>query len=100
MRIVEQVVEGFKETGAPARWSCSPLTSSSSPAARSPGGQEYHGHEGLLRGFGEFAEAWQSIEPEILELLEGDDIVVAVGASGSRRIAAWSSRSRRAGRTG
>jgi len=78
VRIVELVVEGFNETGRPSLELFAPDVVFVT-RGEIAGAQEYHGHDGLMRGFGEFAEAWQSIEAEILELLEDDDTVVAVG---------------------
>ena len=78
LRIVEQVVEGFNETGGPRLELFSPDVVFVN-RGEIAGTQEFHGHDGLMRGFGEFGEAWQSIEAEIVEMLEGADTVVAVG---------------------
>ena len=78
VRIVERVVDAFNATGAPPLALFAPDVVFAT-RGEIVGSQEYHGHDGLMRGFGEFGEAWQSIEAEIVEMLEGADTVVAVG---------------------
>lgn len=40
--------------------------------------QTYHGHEGLREAHADFGEAWSEIEVEPIELIDADDVLVAV----------------------
>ena len=42
-------------------------------------GGEYHGHDGMRRYVRDLDEAWETLRPEITDLLDGGDVVVGVG---------------------
>ncbi|HEY7150140.1 MAG TPA: nuclear transport factor 2 family protein [Solirubrobacterales bacterium] len=42
------------------------------------GSQTYAGHKGLVDAMASFREAWAHITPQILDLIEGEDVVIAV----------------------
>jgi uncharacterized protein len=56
------------------------------PAGRMIGEGVYRGHEGLRRWFREWYEAWETVEEEIVELIDaGEQVISVVTARGRGR---------------
>jgi ketosteroid isomerase-like protein len=70
-------VLGFHDPGV--EWDIS-----HSPARELMGHRIYHGHEGLRRFFREWYEAWETVAPDLQELIDAGDDVISVETTRGR----------------
>ena len=78
VEIIRRVVDHVKATGAPGP------TDSYDPEVTFTGrggvgrSETFTGLQGLVEGMASFREVWARIDPNIIELIEGDDVAVSV----------------------
>ena len=76
VEVVQQIVGYFAATGEfGPREAYDPDVTFTS---RGVSPQTFHGFDGLLDALADFREAWARIEPQLVELIDDDDVVVAL----------------------
>ena len=77
VEVLQAITAHFNETG---NWEPRSSTTRRSPSrcvVMSADRQTYTGHQGLVDAMASFREAWAEINPHILRLIEGEDVVIA-----------------------
>src|SRR4051812_23251402 len=78
VEVIRRVIEYIKETGEPGPLELFDPDVTFTTRGDIGGSETFTGHEGLTRSFEMFREVWAKTVPNVVELIEGDDVVVAI----------------------